>query len=234
MKNNLTLLLIFLAWPSINLAQDSNIPASVRAMLERSQAANQYEQTARVQMSVQFGEFLEIMASEPQKQAEVETVLIEILSQRAELSAKVSAGQTGTAELARISDYDYLRERLLPLLNSADLALLDNQRGGPTEEQLKKDYAAALSRTAPDLSAETHDLVLDTLIQHIRNGSGNAVGLTELSVDELVTQQSMSLMRAREELESKISREQMQQVYSFLNQLQSNLYRNRSMSDTAQ
>jgi hypothetical protein len=49
-------------------------------------------------------------------------------------------------------------------------------------------------------------------------------------VDDLVFRQSQSLMHVREELESQLSGEQLQQVNTFLNQLQANLIMNQSMN----
>ncbi len=110
---------------SYGYSQDSNVPDSVRAMIERSQADTQFEQTARVQMNVQFGEFLKSMAAEPGRRAQVEAVMLEVLRQRAELSLKVTRSQASTSELKIVSDYGYLRQRLAPLLTAAELTTID-------------------------------------------------------------------------------------------------------------
>ena len=229
-----TLTLSFPGWESSAYAQGSTVSDSVRAMIERSQAATQFEQTARMQMSVQFGEFLDTLASEPQRKGLIEAALVAVLSERAELSSRVTAGQASATELSAVSDYAYLRARVAPLLSATELSVLDNRRSGPSDAQLKQDYAAELARTAGGLTEANRELVLDTLIRHNRIAAGDAADAGQLSVDELVIRQSQSLMNVREELQSHFSGEQLQQVTTFLNQLQANLYMNRSMTDVEQ
>lgn len=223
-------LLLLLALSPCSFAQD-NIPESVRLMIEQSQAGNQFDQMARMQMDMQYSDFLHGLKGDEKRKARVEAALLEILSTRVEMSSAAAYGRVSAEELKAVTDYDYLRERMSPLLNSAELAVLDNQRGGPSDEQLKRDYADELTRTAPDLTATNRELVLNTLIKYLRDGKGDAADLAKLSVEDLVSQQMQSIMQAGAELQSKISADQMQQVGAFLNQLQSNLYRNRSMSD---
>jgi len=203
-------------------------------MIERSQAANRFEQTARVQVAVQFGDFLDSLPGNPQRKSQVESAFVEVMSERAELSEGVSAGRSSSAELKQVSEYGYLRSRVAPLLSTAELTLLDSQRGGPSPEQLKNDYAEQLSRSASGLSEGNRELVLNTLIKHIRGSDGDAAALGQLTVNELVSQQSQSLMQAKQELQSAFSGEQLQQVNSFFDRLQGNLYMNRSMSDVPQ
>lgn len=233
MNKKLLLVLTFLSATN-SYGQDSNVPDSVRAMIERSQAATQFEQTARVQVSVQFGDFLNSLARDPQKRSRVEAALIEVLGERARLSSQVVAGQASGSELAAVSDYGYLRARVEPLLNSTELAVLDGQRSGPSDEQRKRDYAEELSRSAEGLTEANRELVLDAVIKHIRMGEGDAAALGRLSVTELVNQQSMSLTRARDELQSVLTGDQLQQANAFISQLLANLAMNRAMTDEAQ
>jgi hypothetical protein len=234
MHKKLPLLLIFLAWAGNGYTQGSTVPDSVRAMIERSQATSQFEQTARMQMSVQFGDFLDALTGGPQRKSQVEAALVEVLRERAELSDRVVNGQASAAELGVVGDFAYLRAHLAPLLNATELSVLDRQSSGPSDAQLKKEYAEDLSRTAGGLTAANRELVLDTLIKYLRSDKGDTAGLGRLSVDDLVNQQSRSLMRASEELQSQLSGDQLQQVNAFLNQLQSNLTMNRSMLDAPQ
>jgi len=203
-------------------------------MIEQSQAGTQDEQMVRMQLNMQYSDFLNNLSGDSRRRARIETALLEVLSERVKLSQEVAYGRADAADLKAITDYDYLRDKMAPLLNSAELAALDSQRGGPSDEQLKRDYAEELSRIAPDLSPANRDLVLDTLIRYLRDGKGDASDLAKLSVDDLVNQQMQAIMRAGEELQSKISGPEIQMVMSFLSQLQANLYRNRSMSEASQ
>ncbi len=110
---------------------------------------------------------------------------------------------------------------------------MDELAGGPSDAQLKTEYAAELSRTASGLSGSNSQLVLDILIKYIRAGN-NSVAERQLSVEELVDQQGRAFMQAQEELQSQISGDQWTQVVNFFNQLRANLYMNRNMSELAQ
>lgn len=212
-------------------AQDTSVSQSVRDMILRSQADTQFEQTARVQMDVQYGDFLKSLVTQPLKRNQVEAVLVELLAKRAELSLRVAQNQAPASELKAISDYGYVRSRLEPLLSSAELAVIDAQRGGATDEQLKSGYAEELSRTIGSLSAADKDLVLDTIVKHIRMAQDDSGKMNAQNVDELIQKQSASFMHARMEMETLFGEEQLQQIDQFMGRLNNNLYRNRSMSN---
>lgn len=231
---NKTLLpaIITLLWASSGLAQDSNstVPASVRAMIERSQAATQHQQTARIQMDVQFRDFLSTLEGGSQRRRSVEAALMEVMVERSELSARVVSGQARSSELNTVGSYAYLRSHVAPLLSPGELDELDAQSGGPTDAQLKREYAGELSRIAADLSEENSELVLDTLVKHLRESSSSG----RMSVDDLVDQQGGAFRLAQQELQSQISGAQWTLVVDFFNQLRANLYMNRTMTETTQ
>ena len=218
-------------WATSSLAQDTSVPESVRLMIQQSQGMSQFEQMARMQVDVQFREFLNALQGDTRHKAQVESAIIEVLTERAQLSNAVASGQGNAAELATASDYAYLRARLVPLLSPAELARLDNRRGGPSNAQLKQQYAEELARIAPTLTPANSELVLDTVVKHLQVGNSTAAPLGQMSVDELVGQQMQAFMQAKNELQSLLSGPQLQEANNFLNQLQSNLYRNRSMSE---
>lgn len=234
MNRKLVIVLISLIWASNGYGQGSNVPDSVRAMIERSQAATQFEQTARIQVNLKFGDFLNTLASDPQRKNRIQAALVEVFSERVQLSSRVVSGQASSAELTAVSDYAYLRARIEPLLNAAELSVLDGQRSGPSDEQRKKDYAQELSRTAGGLSEANRELVLDTVIKHIRMAEDAAAEPGQLSVSDLVNQQSRSLMAARADLQSQLTGDQLEQANAFLSQLQANLAMNRAMTDEPQ
>ena len=211
--------------------RESSVPQSVRDMILRSQVDTQFEQTARVQMDVQYGDFLRSIATQPIKRNQVETVLMELLSKRAELSLQVAQNQAAASELKAIGDYEYIRSRLEPLLTVAELAVIDAQRGGATDEQLKNGYAEELSRTTGSLNDADKDLVLETIVKHIRMTQGDSGRMNAQNVEELILKQSASFMHARMEMESLFDAVKLEQVDQFMGRLHNNLYRNRSMSD---
>jgi hypothetical protein len=158
---------------------------------------------------------------------------MEVFKERAELSSKVLSGQARTSELSAISGYEYLRANVASSLNTEELEILDSLAGGPSDAQLKREYAGELSRMASGLSDANSALVLDTLVKYIRAGN-DAVVEGRLSVDELVDQQGRAFIQAQEELQSQITGEQWSLVTGFFNQLRANLYMNRNMSETDQ
>ena len=210
---------------------DSSVPQSVRDMILRSQADTQFEQTARVQIDVQYGDFLRSLSTQPLKRNQVEAVLVELFSERAELSLRVARNQAPADQLKVITEYEYVRSRLEPLLTMAELGVIDAQRGGATDEQLKNGYAEELSRTTGSLSETDKDLVLETIVKHIRMAQGESGKMEAQDVDELIQKQSASFMHARMEMDTLFDAVKLEQVDQFMGRLNNNLYRNRSMSD---
>ena len=211
--------------------RESTVPESVRDMILRSQADTQFEQTARVQIEVQFGDFLRALAAQPLKRNQVEAVLVELFSERAELSLRVAQNQASPDQLKVITQYEYVRSRLEPLLTMAELGVIDAQRGGATDQQLKNGYAEELSRTTGNLNDADKDLLLDTIVKHIRMAQGETGRMNAQSVEELIEKQGASFMHARMEMESLFDEVQLEQVDQFMGRLHNNLYRNRTMSD---
>lgn len=234
MKYKLLIPGILFCLPMTVLGQDTSVPDSVRLMIQRSQAASQYEQMARMQLDAYYRDYIDALEGGEQRRQQVESAIVEVLSERAELSVGVAKGQNAGAELAAVNDYSYLRGRLEPLLSAEELAALDARQNGPTEAQLQREYAQELSRSAPGLPDDSRKLVLDTLVSNLRASQGDSAGLVGLSVDELVARQMQTIARVGAELQSKLPDDQWQQVAAFLNQLQGNLFLNRSMLESDQ
>ena len=229
MKSRQVITVIALLYVSSTFGQGSTVPDSVRAMIERSQAGTQFEQMARMQISVQYGALLESLSGNAARKNRIETKLIEILSERARLSAEVNSGRASPEELKAVSNHAYLRDQLAPLLNSLELSVLDNQTDGPSDAQLKQDYATELARSAGTLSEARQGLVLDVLVKHVRMSAKDSPDPSELSIDDLVAQQNRMLMHAYQELQTLFDTDEMQLIDIFMNQLQTNLYRLGSM-----
>ena len=211
--------------------RESTVPQSVRDMILRSQADTQFAQTARVQIDVQYGDFLRSLVTQPLKRNQVEAVLMELFSERAELSLRVAQNEASADQLKVITEYDYVRSRLEPLLTLAELGVIDAQRGGATDQQLKNGYAQELSRTTGSLNEADKNLLLDTIVKHIRMAQGETGRMDAQNLDELIKKQSASFMHARMEMESLFDVVKLEQVDEFMGRLHNNLYRNRTMSD---
>jgi len=211
--------------------RESTVPQSVRDMILRSQADTQFAQTARVQIDVQYGDFLRSLVTQPLKRNQVEAVLMELFSERAELSLRVAQNEASAGQLKVITEYDYVRSRLEPLLTMAELGVIDAQRGGATDQQLKNGYAQELSRTTGSLNEADKNLLLDTIVKHIRMAQGETGRMDAQNLDELIKKQSASFMHARMEMESLFDVVKLEQVDEFMGRLHNNLYRNRTMSD---
>lgn len=229
---------VIAAVPGLVLAQQepltSNVPANIRAMIEQSQATNGFESMARMQVDAQFGGFLNTLNSDPRKRTQVENALIKVISDRAELSAQVARGQGNAVELETHASYAYLRGQLAPLLSRAELQRLDDEQGTVARRNLRQNYAEQLERTAPDMSEASETMVLDSLVDHMLFRRENAEQRNQLTPDEVVNQQLMSLRDAREELEPKLSGVELDQFNTFMNQIRSNLFLNQSMYDSVQ
>ncbi|GAB5499770.1 MAG: hypothetical protein PsegKO_20810 [Pseudohongiellaceae bacterium] len=215
-------------------AQASNVSPAIRAMIEQAQSGSQYDSMARMQVDVQFGEFLSTLADDPDQRMVVEQALIDVISERAELSAEVATGRGDVAELEALSSYAYLRGQLAPLLDSDSLQLLDEQQGAIAERNLRLNYGEQLTREAPDLSDANREMVLDILVPAMLFQQDEADDRNQLTPDQIVNQQLMSLRDAREALQSRLNGPQLEQVEQFFNQLRSNLFLNQSMYDASQ
>ncbi len=215
-------------------AQASNVSPAIRAMIEQSQSGSQYDSMARMQVDVQFGEFLATLADDPDQRMVVEQALIDVISERAELSAEVATGRGDVAELEALSSYAYLRSQLAPLLDRDSLQLLDEQQGAVAERNLRLNYGEQLTRLAPDLTDASREMVLDILVPAMLFREDNASDRNQLSPDQIVNQQLMSLRDAREALQSRLNGPQLAQVEQFFNQIRSNLFLNQSMYDASQ
>jgi len=215
-------------------AQVSNVSPEIRAMIEQSQSGSQYESMARMQVDVQFGEFLASLAGDRSQRAAVEQALVDVISERAELSALVATGRGEVAELEALSSYAYLRSQLAPLLDSDSLRLLDEQQGAVAERNLRLNYGDQLTRMAPDLSDANREMVLDILVPAMLFREDNANSRNQLTPDQIVNQQLMSLREASEALQSRLSGPQLEQVNQFFSQIRSNLFLNQSMYDASQ
>lgn len=212
-------------------AQVSNVPANIRAMIEQSQAGSGFESMARMQVDVQFGEFLSSLSNDPDQRQEVEDALVKVISDRAELSSEVARGGGNASQLETLSSYTYLRAQLAPLLNGSQLAQLDEQQGAVAERNLRNNYGQELARIAPDVTQANREMVLDILVPYMLFRGENAEQRNQLAPDQVVNQQLMSLRDAREELQSRLSGIQLDQVNNFFNQIRSNLFLNQSMYD---
>jgi hypothetical protein len=113
----------------------------------------------------------------------------------------------------------------------AELGVIDAQRGGATDQQLKNGYAQELSRTTGSLNEADKNLLLDTIVKHIRMAQGETGRMDAQNLDELIKKQSASFMHARMEMESLFDVVKLEQVDEFMGRLHNNLYRNRTMSD---
>ena len=215
-------------------AIESNVPENIRAMIEQSQGNSAYDSMARMQVDVQFGEFLGTFANNPPQRQRVEDALVRVISDRAALSSRVATGGGSTAELETLSSYAYLRGQLAPLLEESQLRLLDEQQGAIAERNLRSNYGEQLDNLAPDITAANKEMVLDILVPHMLFRKENAEARNNLTPDQIVNQQLMSLRDAREELQPMLSGEQLEQVNHFFNQIRSNLFLNQSMYDASQ
>jgi len=209
----------------------SNVPESVRQMIEESQGGR-YEQMARMQVDMQYGDFLNSLSGGSRKRQRVEDAIVDVISERAEKSSQAITGGVSAAELEAIASYAYLRGQLAPLLSDSELQQLDAQQGAMAEQQLRRNYTEQMARVAPDLSDENRERLLDTLVRYmLYSDSDNSAA--RLTAEQLVNQNLMSLRSAREELQSQFSGEQLQQVNAFLDLIRSNLFLSAAMDEGA-
>lgn len=215
---------------SISTAQqeiESNVPPAIRAMLEQQQRGNPFEQMAQMQVSAQYGELLRLF--DEGRRSEIEAAMITVFGQRMELSSQMTTANANPTELARISTSDYLREELSNVLSRQELQLFDDFHSGTSERQLRNTYGEQLAQAAPAVTEANREVVLDTMVEHM------LLERTDISDPEaMITAQLQSLMNVRAELETRLDPAQFMEADRFLNQVRSNLYRNRDMYEAMQ
>ncbi|MBM89304.1 MAG: hypothetical protein CMQ41_13095 [Gammaproteobacteria bacterium] len=215
---------------------ESNSTASrsaIQAYLEQQrQVSTAFHPMARMQVDMQYGDFLNSLGRDEPYRSKAEEVLIDVLAERAEFSSQVANGQIAPEKLREISSYQYLRDRMKAVLNSTDLQLLDNRREGLAEEQLRKTYLQQLNRISPKVTPANQEIVLDVLIEHMLIQKKDPIQRNRVTAEELIQRQLMSLLQARVELQNLIEGEgeQQEMVDIYLNELRSNLFLNQSMS----
>ena len=209
--------------------------AAIQAYLDaQARNASPYDSMARMQVSVQYGDFLDSLGGSPQHRAQAEETLVAVIAARAEMSNAAVSGGATPEQLREVSSYDYLRAQMATVLNSTELQMLDTRQEGMAEEQLRKTYGEQMTQIIPQLTAANRDMVLDILVKHMSFQEDDASSRGRMSAEELVQQQLLSLMDARMELQGKFQGEQQDMVDYFLNDLRSNLFLNQSMSEGSQ
>ena len=206
-------------------------PAAIQAYLEQQSRSSPYESMARMQVDIQYRDFLDSLGGSDAHRAEAEQALIEVMSERAEMSSRAVSGQATPEQLREITSYDYLRNHMSSVLNSTELQLLDSRQEGMAEEQLRKNYAEQMRQIVPDVTEENKEVVLNVLVDHMLLDELDAAQRGRMTAEELVQQQLLSLMDARMELQDRVQGEQMEMVNYFLNDLRANLFLNQSMAE---
>ena len=147
------------------------------------------------------------------------------------MSSQETRGQITPEQLAQISSYEYLRYRLSNILNSTELQLLDSRQDGIAEEQLRKTYLDQMNRVSPEITEPNRRIVLNVLIKHMLFRGNNSDYRNQVTAEELVQQQLLSLSDARVEFQEIFADEQLELVIQYLNELRSNLFLNQSMNN---
>ena len=209
----------------------SNVPDSIRAMIERSQATNRYEHMAQMQVTMQFGAFLSKLDTSADRKQQIEAALVEIFNHRAELSEQMTTGTANPAELNSVSSPHYLRARLGELLTADELLNYDAVQTEAAEQQLRETYGNQLARIAPVLTQANRTLVLDSMVRHMLLLGSKSKIAGSTSADSAISAQLQSLMQVRMELQAQLDGIELKQAESFLNQVQSGLSMNRAMFD---
>ena len=215
--------------------QDSGSTASqaaIQAYLEQQrQSSSHFGSMVQMQVDVQYGDVLDALSRVASHREEVQSILIEVISERGEMSSQATRGQITPEQLAQISSYEYLRHRLSNILNSTELQLLDSRQDGIAEEQLRKTYLDQMNRVSPEITEPNRRIVLNVLIKHMLFRGNNSDYRNQVTAEELVQQQLLSLSDARVEFQEIFVGEQLELVIQYLNELRSNLFLNQSMNN---
>ena len=109
--------------------------------------------------------------------------------------------------------------------------MLDSRQDGMAEEQLRKTYLDQMNRVSPKITEPNRRIVLNVLIKHMLFQGNNSDYRNQVTAEELVQQQLLSLSDARVEFQEIFVGAQLELVIQYLNELRSNLFLNQSMNN---
>ena len=88
-----------------------------------------------------------------------------------------------------------------------------------------------MNRVSPEITEPNRRIVLNVLIKHMLFRGNNSDYRNQVTAEELVQQQLLSLSDARVEFQEIFADEQLELVIQYLNELRSNLFLNQSMNN---
>ncbi|MEQ8954933.1 MAG: hypothetical protein RL120_12440 [Gammaproteobacteria bacterium] len=233
-KEKLIAIMALLGLSGAAFGQNQPDPAAIQAYLEQQRQTSPFEAMARMQVDIQYRDFLDALGGSAAHREAAEQALTEVMAARAEQSSLAVSGQVTPEQLRVIASYEYLRDQMATVLNSTELQLLDSRQEGMAELQLRKNYQDQMGRIVPDVTEDNREMVLDVLVKHMLLDDLDAAQRGRMSAEELVQQQLLSLMDARVELQDRLQGEQLEMVNYFLHDLRSNLFLNQSMAEGLQ
>ena len=192
-------------------------------------AMDMARQMAEMQANVRYGEFIEGLSLSEDDESSIRDTITAVFVERVEASRQRTNG-SGSGQLERITTSDYLRERLINQLNSAQLAEFDAYESDFIQMQQRNTFTREIAQYAPDLTEQNKELVLDTVLQHLGMNLQQSVNPQSNAISE-TQRQLMALTMARRELLDKLDQGQMMEASKFLNRVQSGMVQSQTMNE---
>ena len=179
------------------------------------------EQQARLQVTMQYGEFLSELDTDADRKAQLQKFLIEITTHQVEMSSRFAAGKIELEEMSAATGPDFLADQLSSVLTAEEMNQFEDFQAGNTERQLRRNYSLQLEMSAPGLTRDNREIVLDSLFHHSNSRSQDLDVEQEDLAASVFTSQLEAIYRTRQELESQLDNDQFREANNFLDQMQS-------------
>jgi hypothetical protein len=199
----------------------SEQPASIQALIARTMTPERMEQQARLQVTMQYGEFLSELDTDADRKAQLQKFLIEITTHQVEMSSRFAAGKIELEEMSAATGPDFLADQLSSVLTAEEMNQFKEYEAGNTERQMRRNYSLQLEMSAPGLTSDNREIVLNSLIHHSNSRSIDVDLEQEDPAGSLFTSQLEAIYRTRQELESQLDNDQFREASNFLDQMQS-------------
>ena len=193
--------------------------------VRRSQAA--------MSVNMEYGEFLRDLEVSDDRRNQIRELLVDIFEERTALSFSLTSGEIDATEFQRLNSQEYLFEQLQPLLSARESGQLASYQADAPKRTFRRAYGSQLYMSAPGLTEQSRNLVLDVL----------QTSWDEVSIDPATMvdpngfaanyeQQRIDALGAvREELGQQLATDQMKEAELFFSSLEAQMQMSKAMRE---
>lgn len=215
---------------------ENDNPNSIAAITARMRRPEVIESFARIQMNLQYGEFIGSLKTDQSRADQIKNLLVDILAEQNLGAVRLAAGELELSEITETRAPDYIRNQLASLLTPDELREFEDYESGNSERMLRRTYTSQIYLTAPGLSEPNRQILVDSMVSYLSPQGENYQVPDATDADSTIewmwTRQLDAITLIRQQLQTEFEPEQMREANNFLNQMQSTLEATRNLRDT--